>query len=312
MPGLSKTMFCCAACAGIIIMLMASVLLPRRMRRTMQENEIKSISGLENLCPDALTLQRQGAEYGEVRHIRYQSKTCAMERGFNVLFPPEYDQTKKYPVFYMIHGIFGDENTFTGDQTLRIKELVGNMILDGLCEPMIMIFPNMFAATDPNLKPSFSDEAVWCYDNFINELTDDLMPYVEKNLGVKTGRENTAICGFSMGGRETLFITIRKPELAAYVGAIAPAPGLVPAHDWAMNHKGMMDESEVRYSNPLPKILMVCCGTNDGTVGKYPQSYHNLLEKNGTEHFWYEVEGADHDNIAIRSGLYHILRFAFR
>lgn len=316
MKGAVKNIFYCVLSSAIIIM---SAINPgcshtktKGVNTDMNTEKKESISQLENLCPPELFEHRDNSKYGELRHVKYNSKTCGMERAFNILLPANYDESKKYPVFYMIHGIFGDENSFTGDANMHIKELFGNMTEDGLCEEMFVVFPNMFAATDPNMKPSFSDEAVWCYDNFINELTADLMPFIEANFNVKTGRENTAICGFSMGGRETLYITIQRPDLAAYVGAIAPAPGLVPSRDWAMQHKGMLAEEQIKYSEPLPKVLMVCCGTNDGTVGKYPLTYHNLLEKNGTEHYWYEVQGADHDNNAIRSGLYHILQFAFR
>ena len=41
------------------------------------------------------------------------------------------------------------------------------------------------------------------YDNFINDLEEDVMPFVEKTFSVSTGTENTAIAGFSMGGSET-------------------------------------------------------------------------------------------------------------
>ena len=46
----------------------------------------------------------------------------------------------------------------------------------------------------------------FAYDNFINDLTTDLMPFIEGSFSVAKGRENTAITGFSMGGRESLFI----------------------------------------------------------------------------------------------------------
>lgn len=43
-------------------------------------------------------------------------------------------------------------------------------------------------------------------------------------------------------------------------------------------------------------------------VGTYPKSYHELLEANGSEHIWYEIEDADHDNNAIKSGLYNLFK----
>ena len=54
------------------------------------------------------------------------------------------------------------------------------------------------------------------------------MAWLKKNFSILEGRENTAITGFSMGGREALAIGLAHPELFAYIGAIAPAPGLTP------------------------------------------------------------------------------------
>lgn len=51
------------------------------------------------------------------------------------------------------------------------------------------------------------------YDYIINDLTKVLMPAINKEYSTLTGRENTAVCGFSMGGRETLNIGIRRPDL---------------------------------------------------------------------------------------------------
>ena len=112
-----------------------------------------------------------------------------------------------------------------------------------------------------------------------------------------------------MGGRETLFIGLSRPDLFGYIGAIAPAPGLVPGKDSFMTHVGQMQEDEVKYDEDdvLPEFLMVCCGTRDSVVGKFPQSYHEIFERNGVGHLWYEVPGADHDSNAIRSGIYNFL-----
>ncbi|MCR4952442.1 MAG: hypothetical protein K6A43_00065 [Treponema sp.] len=272
----------------------------------------ESIDKVPNLCPAEILQVNLDYDYGLIKHDMYFSTTCNRNRGYNIFLPASYDNEHEYPVLYMLHGIFGNEYSFTGDQSLKIRDFLSNMGCSGLSEEMIVVFPDMFAASDPNAKPGFDEVAVANYDNFINDLTTDLMPYIEGKYKVKTGRENTAICGFSMGGRETLYISIMRSDLFNYVGAIAPAPGVVPGRDWAMQHKGQMTEDEFKYSEPLPKLVMICCGTNDGTVGQFPKSYHNLFVKNGVDHYWYEVIGADHNNIAIQSGLFHFLQFVFR
>ena len=49
-----------------------------------------------------------------------------------------------------------------------------------------------------------------------------------------------------MGGRETIFITLQKPELFGYVCAMSAAPGIVATTDKFMTHPGQLQESEVK------------------------------------------------------------------
>jgi len=263
----------------------------------------------ETTCPAETMTKRADIAYGTVEHITYDSVTTGLERGVNVLLPADYSEEKQYAVLYFLHGIFGDENSLIGDNNNKIKEVVGNLVADGRLRDVIVVFPNMYAKTDPNQQPAFNSEAVLPYDNFINDLVNDLIPVIEDRYSVLTDRENRAILGFSMGGRETLFIGLSRPDLFGYIGAIAPAPGLVPGKDSFMVHVGQMQEEEVKFAEDavLPEVLMVCCGTRDSVVGKFPKNYHELFDKNGVEHIWYEVPNADHDNNAIRSGLYNLL-----
>lgn len=263
----------------------------------------------QTTCPSEICIRQMGVQYGTVEHITYQSVTTGLERGTNVLLPANYSNDKKYAVLYFLHGIFGDENSLIGDDNNKIKELVANLTTEGRTKDMIVVFPNMYAKTDPDQQPGFSAEAVLPYDNFINDLVNDLIPVIEAKYSVHNDRENRGILGFSMGGRETLFIGLSRPDLFGCIGAIAPAPGLVPGKDNFMNHVGQMQEENVKYDEDavLPELLMICCGTKDGVVGKFPLSYHELMEKNGVTHLWYEVPGADHDSNAIRSGMYNFL-----
>lgn len=260
-------------------------------------------------CPKDVYTKRTGMEYGTVEHITYHSETTGSDRGANVLLPAGYSTEKKYPVLYFQHGIFGDEYSMTNDNNNHVKEIFGNLAADGLAREVIVVFTSMFATADPNLKPGFTAEQMVPYDNFIHDLVNDLMPYMEENYSILTGRENTAVLGFSMGGRESLYIGVTRPDLFAYTGAISPAPGLTPGRDWAMEHVGQMQEDELKITDTenLPKLLMVCCGSKDSVVGAFPKSYHEIMERNGVDHMWYEIPGADHDNQAIRSGIYNFM-----
>ncbi len=277
---------------------------------TSEENPAVEITNeIFEKCPIKAAATRGLVKYGSFRHDTYSSTTCGMERGVSILLPDDYSEDKMYPVLYLLHGIFGDEYSFSNDSSNKIKEIVVNAYLDGIIEQTIVVCPNMYATSDPELKPGFNAESIVPYDNFVNDLVADLMPYIESTYSVKTGRENTALAGFSMGGREVLYISHCHPELFAYVGSISAAPGLTPGKDWAMEHVGSITEDELRYADDaiIPDVLLLCCGTKDSVVGTFPLSYHNIMERNGVDHIWYEITGADHDNSAIKSGLYNLL-----
>ncbi|MCR5683937.1 MAG: esterase family protein [Lachnospiraceae bacterium] len=266
--------------------------------------------GIEERCPTIYETTRDNVSYGEFIHDTYYSETCGMERGCSILLPADYSEDKKYPVLYLLHGIFGDEYSFSGDKNNKIREIITNMAADGIIGETILVCPNMYATSDPAQKPGFDSESVKPYDNFINDLINDLMPYIEEKYAVLTGRENTCLAGFSMGGRETIFITLSRPELFGYVCAISAAPGIVPTKDKFMAHEGQISESEMKFAEDAtePNVFILCCGTRDSVVGTYPKQYHELLEANGAAHIWYEITGADHDNNAIKSGLYNLLK----
>lgn len=265
----------------------------------------KTTSEIENTKVEEPKMEEQKTvQPGSVNHLSYESKTCGMRRGVSIWLPANYDPTnaeKNYPVFYMLHGYFGNEYSFTGDPSCKIKDYAAKAAADG--KEMIIIFPDDFAKTDPNMKPDWNDASVACYDNFINDLVNDLMPFVESTFNVKTGRENTAIAGFSMGGRESLFIGFQRPDLFGYVGAFAPAPGLTPGRDYQMPHPGQMQEEELNFEEKeKPFYLQICVGDLDNVVGQFPRTYHTILEKNGVEHNWFLQIGAGHDSSIVNPG----------
>ncbi len=266
----------------------------------------------EITCPSKYTVSKITTTYGEIVKTKYYSTTCEKDRNVIVLLPAGYDESKSYPVMYILHGIFGDETSMIGDGNSGIRIILGNLMNEGLAEEMIVVFPYMYASKTQDVCTAIDTENSLAYDNFVNDLVDDLMPFMAENYSVAEGRENTAIIGFSMGGRESLAIGFAKPELFGYVGAIAPAPGLTPGRDWAMEHYGQYKEEELVFEGTSPYFLMVCSGDRDGTVGTFPKSYHEIMDRNLTEHVWYEIPGSDHGDPAISSGIYNFAVTVFK
>ena len=261
---------------------------------------------LEEFAPSSASEINYDRTYGEIIHGTYKSKTLDRERNYNIMLPPDYDENQKYPVLYALHGYWGDEYSLLdqGDGSIKCRGLIGNLIAEGEAVPMIIVFPDIFCHQTKEDCDGMNDENNKAYDNFINELVNDLMPYIEKNYPVLKGRENTAVTGFSMGGRESLYIGCKYPDKFGYIGAVCPAPGLT---------SDCVSEDEMVFDDKYkPYLLMISAGTNDTVVYNNPEIYHNIFTKNGVDHIYHTVTGGEHWGSTIRPHLYNFLRFCFK
>jgi len=252
---------------------------------------------------------RSDVTYGEVLEITYHSDTTGTERTAGVILPPDYSEDKQYPVLYLLHGIGGDHKEWINGGAPNV---IYNMWADGKAKDMIVVFPNVRARADDRGNPpdTYDPEHFKAFDNFINDLRDDLMPYMEANFPILTGKENTAIAGLSMGGREALYIGFSLPETFGYIGAFCPAPGILVYDNNISAEEGLMTEEEFSLPEGSDNFVLIVKGKDDYVVGNAPDSYHAALEKNGIAHEYYETKGA-HDFRVWKHGLYNFMQNLF-
>lgn len=292
---------------------------------------VKPMSEIEleivNQCPneykekrDNVTYAKDWREYDDGRNEldggdSYYSKVCKQDLPLNVVLPQGYDdpenKDKKYPVLYVLHGYWGHRYSMMVDEPCDI--IISNMIADGIAEEMIVVYPHIFAFTDPNKKNAWGvddQDSVDAYDRFVQVITKDLMPYMAKNYRVAEGRENTAVFGFSMGGREALAIGFTHPDKFGYIAAACPAPGLIPNGSHVPQFE---DSSDLVFAeDEKPYLLLIGAGDNDQMVWSTPRDYHNVLDKNNVEHIYYDVEGSWHGGPAIWSVCYNFAANIFK
>lgn len=240
----------------------------------------------------------------------YYSSTAERETNVNVLLPPDYSDSKKYPVLYILHGYFDNEDWMTRE-VVGINTMLQNLYASNEAKEMIVVVPYIFCNKDIPSCTGMNLENSLSYDNFVNDLTTDLMPFIESNFSVATGRDNTAITGFSMGGRESLFIGFTHSELFGYVGAVCPAPGLTKGTDLSQ-HPGQIEESQLTYGDNVPYLTLISASKKDGVVGSSPMQYHEMLTENNVEHLWHELSSTGHDHTSVKPHLYNYLRMIFK
>lgn len=265
---------------------------------------------ITELPPEGYDRERAGVTYPAFQKYSYYSQTAERDTNVNVLLPDGYSEDKEYPVLYILHGFWDNEDWMARD-TVSLSRILTNLQQDGEAEEMIVVLPYIFCSKDMPYCTGMDLANCLAYDNFINDMTTDLMPFIEENFSVAKGRENTAITGFSMGGREALFIGLSYPELFGYIGAVCPAPGLVPVSGSAM-HPGQMQPEEMKFTGDKPYVLLISSSGSDGVVGDFPDSYRNILTENGEEYLSHVMESTGHDHSSVKPHLYNYFRMIFK
>ena len=188
------------------------------------ENFKGSLLDVKGKKPSAQDLQ--DVPHGKVTYAFYHSNQLDLERPLLIYTPAEYadNPEKDYPVLYLIHGMTDTHETWY--KVGRMNYILDNLIAQGQAEPMIVVMPYanaMPALMKKNPGMQMDMRNLMGTDQFTNEIVKEIIPYMEKNYRVKKERENRAIAGFSLGGRQTLGCGLSHPELFAYVCPMAPA-----------------------------------------------------------------------------------------
>jgi enterochelin esterase-like enzyme len=136
------------------------------------------------------------------------------------------------------------------------------------------------------------------------------MPFINETYSVSQLREENAIAGLSMGGREALFIGVSMPETFAYVGAFCPAPGLMNEN---LGIPGQITPEEMTLPDEFKNntFIFINTGNQDGVVGNNPINYSNAFRQNGVENVFYSIDGG-HDFRVWMNGLYFFVKSIFQ
>lgn len=278
--------------------------------------------------PKGYTAKNQ-ANKGEVERFEYESteyisddestKKTPIDRYAMVVLPKDYSMAKKYPVVYMLHGLSDTPESMVGNGILNdgagTQYVVWNAIANGDVKECIVVYPCVCCNEEG--KSNFNTDAKTAsyYDYIINDLTKVLMPAINKEYSTLTGRENTAVCGFSMGGRETLNIGIRRPDLFSGIGLFNPAPGALDGGD-------MLTKADLKLADEYinSTYIQITKGATDTVVGSNPTNYYNALKAAGIPCSYYETMGGDpagkgnggHWATVYHHGLYNFLKRIFK
>lgn len=248
--------------------------------------------------PEGYDKAREGVAHGKLEMVEYDSKSVGNKRKALVYTPPGYSADTKYPVFYLLHGIGGDENEWRNGGHPEV--ILDNLLADKKAEPMIIVMPNGRAQKDDRPGPNAMQTAP-AFAEFDKDLLGSLIPFIESKYSVKADRGDRALAGLSMGGGQSLNFGLGNPDTFAWVGGFSSAPNTKPAAELVPDP----DKATKQL-----KLLWISAGNKDGLI-RISQGIHGYLKENNVPHIWHVDEHA-HDFNHWKKALYNFSQLIFK
>jgi enterochelin esterase-like enzyme len=272
----------------------------------------KETSGVEVPEPGADYYAITDVPHGEVRAKWYLSKTTGEWRRALVYTPPGYDRNRRarYPVLILQHGAGEDETGWTRQGHAQF--ILDNLIAAGKARPMIVVMDRGYATqvATPVVKLESStplEDVKLAFGAFEDVVIHDLIPTIDASYRTIPDRQHRAMAGLSMGGMETLFITLHHLDMFAYIGSLSGpiVPDLNSKRTLGSTQPGPFDTKtayEGAFSNPSAfnnrvKLLWLGVGTAEperfrAGIGGAAQALQAAsvrvvyFESNATAHEW--------------------------
>jgi enterochelin esterase-like enzyme len=158
--------------------------------------------------------------HGAISSKYYYSNFTQSWRRLFVYTPPGYNDNtkKKYPVVYIQHGGGEDETGWSVQGKTDI--ILDNLIAEGKAKPMIAVISN------GNVRAPGGGAAAGGYSSagmaaFKEEMTKNIVPFIDKNYRTLANPKNRALCGLSMGGGQSFYVGLESPDVFGSVGTFS-------------------------------------------------------------------------------------------
>lgn len=241
--------------------------------------------------PGAEFMDTADVPHGAAASVTYYSTALSRFRRMHVYTPPGYELGGgKFPIFYLLHGAGDCDEAWTS--VGRAGFILDNLIAAKKAQPMIVVMP----AGHTSASPPAPGAARPTRDEFAEDFVNDVMPYVEKHYRAMTDRAHTAIAGLSMGGGQSLNISMSHLDRFAYIGVYSAgvfsfgrggpsAP--TPPSEWEQQRAQMLDDAALK---PGLKLLWFGTGTDDRLI-PVTKATIEMLKKHGFTPFFRESPG---------------------
>lgn len=228
--------------------------------------------------------------HGTVSRVWYDSPALGMKRRLSVYTPAGYETSgKKYPVFYLLHGMGGDEEAWLA--LGRASQILDNLIAQGKAEPMIVVMTNGNASQEAapgethfGLVPPTTALPKTMEGSF-EMAFPDVVKFIDKTYRTRANKAGRAIAGLSMGGFHSLHISKQFPDMFDHVGLFSAA---ISREDSKAEIYSDLEGKLARQFAKKPALYYIAIGNTDFLMNDNVK-FRELLDKKGYKYEYFET-----------------------
>ena len=164
---------------------------------------------------------------GIIEEVHYDCSVPGPTKRRMIVYLPHdyYQNSERYPVFYLLHGARGYETSWV--KKGFVYESTDSLMQNGLAVPCIVVMPNMNQYNDDKdfedsrFKDSF--ESIFEVDGAVESaFVKDVVNVVDSLYRTIPDKEHRAVAGLSIGGYQSIYFGANRPEVFGYIGAFSP------------------------------------------------------------------------------------------
>ena len=254
--------------------------------------DVKSVSDVFIIPGERADLYTiKDVPHGSVSKVWYNSPTLGMDRRLTIYTPPGYETSgKSYPVFYLLHGMGGDENAWT--ELGRASQILDNLIASGEAEPMIVVMTNGNAALQAAPGESSlgfaapTTQLPKTMDGSFESHFPEVVKFVDSNYRTIKSKKARAIAGLSMGGFHSMQISKEYPDMFDYVGLFSAA--IMPREGTDSPVYANINEKLKKQFAKNPALYWIAIGDSD-FLYQANVDFRKKLDENGYPYTYYET-----------------------
>ena len=131
------------------------------------------------------------------------------DREATVYLPPTYtsDQSRRFPVIYLLHGYGGREDTFT-ERLASLQQSSDTLAAAQGFSSAIVVTPSAYTLHKGSMYSNSPTTGDW--ERFV---ADDLVAYMDTHYRTLANRMSRGLAGHSMGGYGALRIGMKRPDV---------------------------------------------------------------------------------------------------